>query len=84
MWYTNGVTQGALGYLVDQHRNPAFWDQPSPGQWTFRGPASPASSGGAEPAEGTAGPSAKCAFEANSDLGYGASARYVVIGKGYP
>ena len=32
-----GVTPGSLHFLLDQHRNPAYWHLDGPGKWTFHG-----------------------------------------------
>lgn len=72
-----GVDRRGLEFIMNQHRNPRFWEQPEPGEWRRR---SPAGVGHAVAAcvDGTS------AFVADSDLQFGAARRYVTIGKGYP
>lgn len=76
-----GVTRSSLRFLMDQHRNRAYWQDVSPEQWRFRGwsclqqpkeEASPGKSGGS------------AAFIANDTLADSGGERYIVVGKGYP
>jgi N-acetyl sugar amidotransferase len=71
-----GVDQRALNFIVDQHRNPAFWTQSAPGRWV---PTSAEVHGilQTQP-EGTA------EFAANATLLLDAGDAYITIGKGHP
>lgn len=75
-----GIQPTSLQFLLNQHRNPAYWTEIASGQWRFHGwstqqPASslsqPLVEGGAE-------------FTATSSLELGSTARYITIGKGWP
>lgn len=70
-----GVTPLSMQFLMDQHRNSAYWDQPKPGRWTFRG---------ASTREGTAAAAADPGFAATTAAAGEGAPRYVVIGKGWP
>lgn len=75
-----GVTPRSMQFLMDQHRNPQFWLESSPGQWVFNGwstlqesTAQPSSLNGA----------GSINFDVNDTLDDRASPGYITIGKGY-
>jgi hypothetical protein len=73
---------------MDLHRNPRYWEQPSPGRWLFKGWSTLAgpgadAAGAATANAGTAG-AADPGFQATSVMDSRASPSYIVIGKGYP
>lgn len=73
-----GVDRRALQFILDQHRNPAFWSQNKPGVWSFHSPldlSQEAATGSSFPAPG---------FAATDSLAMGEEGRYITIGKGYP
>ncbi|HMP55173.1 MAG TPA: N-acetyl sugar amidotransferase [Novosphingobium sp.] len=72
-----GVNSRGLQFIMDQHRNPAFWTQTSPGQWTFRGWSS------LHPATDQADPGA-IRFVATDALQDPARPDYITVGRGYP
>lgn len=75
-----GITERSLQFILDQHRNPAYWTQSSPGHWEFHGWSTHAAEvqdpSHPQPAEGW--------FSANDRLERDGDARYIVVGKGYP
>ena len=76
-----GVTARSMQYLMDQHRNPKFWKEISPGQWVFKGWSV------CEQHEGTVSPSGgieTISFTPNSVMDDRDQPEYIVIGKGYP
>ncbi len=75
------VDAGGLQFIIDRHRNPRYWNQESPGNWTFQPPNRDAPQ--EVPIEGVAALDAH-QFRETSTLGNGGQDRYVVIGKGYP
>lgn len=72
-----GVEPRALQFILNQHRNPRFWTEVSPGEWK---PAGVRSAG--EPTDDT--PSDALNFKANSEFAFRGRDGYVVVGKGYP
>lgn len=72
-----GVDRRGLQFMMDQHRNPAFWRQERPGHWTFHGWST------LEPASG-ASPDGAIAYDAREKLEYGDNPNFVTVGKGYP
>jgi hypothetical protein len=60
--------------MIDQHRNPRFWQQVSPGKWVWR--AHP--SEGSEPVDGVIDFKSHRTFEGEDRRGY------IIVGKGYP
>lgn len=73
-----GMDLRGLEFMVDQHRNRRFWNEPRPGEWEFngwsrrQGETSESESSGA------------IEFKALDTLSRGGEDRYVVVGKGYP
>lgn len=81
-----GAQPRSLRFLMDQHRNPAFWGQTAPDQWSFKGWSrqQPQVEGVQEVAEvGYAG-CREPKFAATSTLEHGGDAGYITIGKGWP
>jgi len=75
-----GVTPRSLQFMIDQHRNPRFWDQITPSQWEFNGWScqnflSPSDSIHTNPCLNT--------FESNNFLENNQPAKYITFGKGY-
>jgi N-acetyl sugar amidotransferase len=75
-----GMQPESLRFMLDQHRNPAYWHADAPGQWTFHGwstrqPDSPADLAPLQPA---------AAFAATATRELDAGDRYITIGKGWP
>jgi N-acetyl sugar amidotransferase len=83
-----GVKPHALQFLMDLHRNPRYWEQPSPGRWLFKGwstlAGAGADTGDADTAGANAAGAADAGFQATSVMDSRASPSYIVIGKGYP
>lgn len=76
-----GVTPRSMQFLLDQHRNPQFWRESSPGHWQFNGWSTlqklntdPSIPEGAK----------KCTFTANAVMDDRATPGYITVGKGYP
>ena len=76
-----GVTPRSLQFMIDQHRNPRFWNQITPNQWEFNGWSVQNNSN--QSIEDSLIKLSNI-FEANSLLEYNQDAKYVTIGKGYP
>lgn len=75
-----GLDRRGLQLVMDQHRNPNFWTQTAPGEWSFRSPHEAGSDSfityeGQFPAPG---------FVATHSFNMGEQDRYITIGKGYP
>jgi N-acetyl sugar amidotransferase len=76
-----GVKQRAMQFIMDQYRNPLFWDELSPGQWQFNGPSSKQDlSSYGEPVER----GLVSNFSADDELSRGTIPKYITIGKGWP
>jgi len=73
------VTPRALQFLMDLHRNPRHWDQPSPGRWEFKGWSTVTG-----PAGDSLGRTGSMEFTATGVLDTRERPSYIVIGKGYP
>jgi N-acetyl sugar amidotransferase len=76
-----GLTQRSLQFIMDQHRNPRFWNQPEFGQWEFNGWSVQHYSNGYEHQGNCPLPDI---FEVNDKLEYDRDAKYITIGKGWP
>lgn len=76
-----GVTPRSLQFIMDQHRNPMYWHEVTPGQWVFKGCSSRELP---RIEEGGSDNSRNWAFTANSVIEDRESPGYIVIGKGYP
>jgi N-acetyl sugar amidotransferase len=72
-----GVDRRGLQFILDRHRNPAFWSETQPGRWAFRGWST------LDP-QGDQAQIAEAGFQATDALESGGSGRYVVFGKGVP
>lgn len=75
-----GLDRRGLQLVMDQHRNPNFWTQTAPGEWSFQSPHEAGSDSfntyvGQFPAPG---------FVATHSFNMGEQDRYITIGKGYP
>lgn len=74
-----GVNERSLQFIMDQHRNPIFWNQPEFGRWEFNG--------WSVQHENPTKPSKLNAlleiFEANDKLEYDRDAKYITVGKGW-
>lgn len=70
-----GVDARGLNFIIDQHRNPLFWQQTSPGRWARHLQA--ADTDGPADASGLG-------FRAAKQLDSTGQGRYITIGKGYP
>ncbi|MDR6395968.1 N-acetyl sugar amidotransferase [Herbaspirillum seropedicae] len=70
-----GINQRSLEFILNQHRNPQFWQEGSPGDWTFRG----WSTLQAETSETTFDPG----FRVTSTLERDGLRGYVTVGKGW-
>ncbi|MBT9547225.1 MAG: N-acetyl sugar amidotransferase [Candidatus Sericytochromatia bacterium] len=75
-----GVTPRSLHFLLDQHRNPQFWQQTEPGIWEFKGWSTYGKSAELESSE----TKDTCLFQANDSLEYTQAKKYITIGKGWP
>lgn len=75
-----GMQPEGLRFMLDQHRNPAYWHAAAPGEWTFCGwstqqPVTPAD---------LVQPAAAAAFVATDSREFNTGDRYITIGKGWP
>lgn len=75
-----GVTPRGLQFLLDQHRNPSFWESGLPGNWKFCG----ASTRERHTSEFRIAKAASCEFLDNAHRSTQADPNYIIIGKGYP
>lgn len=73
-----GITPRSLQFLMDLHRNPAYWHQPEPGRWEFRGWSTRHGRGHDD------GPPDRCVFTPNAEIDTRPEPRYITIGKGHP
>jgi N-acetyl sugar amidotransferase len=76
-----GMQPRSLQFVINQHRNPAYWIQESPGKYQFNGwsKRQPECGGGDESLVGN-----EAHFLANDRLAYTSGEQYITIGKGYP
>lgn len=72
-----GIESGGLKFIVDQHRNPAIWEETKPNRFIRRA-ATPQAGSDVEDIERELG------FAAHADLSRDRDAAYITIGKGYP
>ena len=78
-----GITPRGLQFMLDQHRNPDWWHEETPGKWVFAGwsalqdPENIATSNPI-PRQPT------CNFVSNSTMENRISPSYIVVGKGFP
>jgi N-acetyl sugar amidotransferase len=78
-----GVNERSLQFVMDQHRNPSFWNQPSFGQWEFNG-WSVKQDSNYNHMDSDKNKSDKKIFEVNNKLELNQPLRYLTIGKGWP
>jgi hypothetical protein len=76
-----GVTQRSMQFIMDQHRNPSFWNQPEFGQWEFNGWSVRQNKDSRKCVEKYDLPQI---FLANEKLEYNRDAKYITFGKGWP
>lgn len=76
-----GVDRRGLQFIMDQHRNPAFWEEEAPGRWAFNG--SSLQAGNVEP-DVLLKVNGDSTFIANDVFEYGGRKGYVTVGRGYP
>jgi N-acetyl sugar amidotransferase len=72
-----GVTPKALQFILDQHRNPRFWKEGEPGEWTFQGWSSLQSDSDISPVPATP------LFSATNEMECDNLRGYITIGKGW-
>lgn len=73
-----GVDRRGLQFMLDQHRNPALWEQTRPGEWVFHSSHEGSEAGEVDAIFPTPG------FTATHSMSMGERDRYITIGKGYP
>jgi len=73
-----GVTQRSIYFLMDQHRNPRYWEQIKPKEWLFKG-RSTLENNLTEPNS-----LINDHFQENSNIEYNKGSEYITIGKGWP
>lgn len=76
-----GVDRHGLQFMLDEHRNPAFWTEIKPGEWRFHGWST---LNQPEPDTAPVSKHSQSAFTANATLTLDKPDRYMVVGKGYP
>ena len=74
-----GITPRSLQFMIDQHRNPKFWNQIETNTWEFNGWSKQQPQSVNNEIE-----QLPQLFEANNHLEYGEDAQYITIGKGFP
>jgi hypothetical protein len=75
------VDRSGLQFMMDRWRNPAFWQQESPGRWHFDGCSLAAGDANVLAAD-TVTPAAQ--FHANDVLAHDGIEGYITVGKGHP
>ncbi|MCA6574341.1 MAG: N-acetyl sugar amidotransferase [Pseudanabaena sp. M57BS1SP1A06MG] len=78
-----GMTPRSLQFMLNQHRNPKFWQQIEPDKWQFNG-WSQQRNDNQSIEDNYNSIKSPIVFEANSLLEYKQEAKYITIGKGYP
>ena len=78
-----GMTPRSLQFMLNQHRNPKFWEQIEPDKWQFNG-WSQQRNDNQSIEDNYNSIKSPIIFEANSLLEYKQEAKYITIGKGYP
>lgn len=76
-----GVKPSSLQFLMDQHRNPQFWNETEPGRWTFNGWSVRQ---GRDESSAVRSVKLPDIFEATETLECDQDAKYITIGKGWP
>lgn len=74
-----GINQGSLQFMLDEHKNQAFWTKEAPGQWRFNGLSTRQAAAGSD--EDLL---ERARFIANDRLERNDGSGYITIGKGYP
>lgn len=74
-----GIDRNALQLIIDQHRNPKFWEQLKPGVWKYRSEQDISAD-----SEHLNTLSSKAEFAASHSLDLDKPTAYITIGKGYP
>jgi N-acetyl sugar amidotransferase len=77
-WF--GVTPLALKFIMDQHRNPAFWTEERPGHWTFHGWSTQQPT----PLDLPHNLDSVIPYDACEILEYAGKSDFITVGKGYP
>lgn len=72
-----GITPNGFEFIINEHRNPRFWNETRPGRWE-RIAMAVVSDSDVEAIESRLG------FSAHRDLDYLNRRKYITIGKGYP
>ncbi|MDD1416775.1 hypothetical protein MEN41_19775, partial [Dolichospermum sp. ST_con] len=78
-----GMPPRSLQFMLNQHRNPKFWEQIEPDKWQFNG-WSQQRNDNQSIEDNYNSIKSPIIFEANSLLEYKQEAKYITIGKGYP
>lgn len=76
-----GVTPRSLQFMLDQFRNPKFWNQAEFGKWRFNGWSAQQKSGKSGSTECTG---LTIDFQKNDRLEYDRDSKYITLGKGWP
>lgn len=76
-----GVDSRTLQFILDQHRNPVFWNQTEPGVWEYKFDSS--DRGGDSQSNSTPN-SPDAIFKETDSLDLDKHTAYIMIGKGYP
>ena len=71
-----GIDRRGLEFILNQHRNPSFWTEASPGNWEFHGWSTLSGGGEGEPKD--------IGFIANDRQERDRDDRYILVGRGYP
>jgi N-acetyl sugar amidotransferase len=72
-----GADRRGLQFILDQHRNPLYWDQVRPGHWEFRGWSTHHQTTNVTQSQSDL-------FSANSSLERGGRRSFITVGKGWP
>lgn len=71
-----GITPKSLQFMLDQHRNPRFWNSTDPGSWKFQG--------WSKHGNRKTGGETDIAYTLTKNEECDEQSGYIVIGKGYP
>lgn len=74
-----GITPASLQFMLDQHRNPRFWQKIGPGRWEFAGLSTRQAI-----EHRSAARLPEAIFKPTSTLERDRNAEYITIGKGWP
>ena len=75
-----GITERSLQFMIDQHRNPRFWNQITPSQWEFNGWSV---NNRASPTNPDYQDLYLDIFKSNNSLDNNQLSKYITFGKGY-